>query len=72
MYSPEELRRKRRAEVRKLKQAEVAAKKNGARRAGRRQWKWKEEGGQSAINILRSSGWSTPSEAAEKLRIPPA
>jgi hypothetical protein len=29
MYSPEELRRKRRAEVRKLKQAEVAAKKNG-------------------------------------------
>jgi hypothetical protein len=30
MYSPQELRRKRRAEVRKQKQAEVAAKKNGA------------------------------------------
>lgn len=30
MYSPQELRRKRRAEARKKKQAEVAAKKNGA------------------------------------------
>jgi len=29
MYSPAELRRKRRAEVRKQKQAELAAKKNG-------------------------------------------
>jgi len=35
MYSPEELRKKQRAEARKKKQAELATKKNGAGRAAR-------------------------------------